>query len=169
MINVSKFKKTNKGEVITLINCIKEECPHYYKTLYSKKIIDNSIDDYFLHDIPKLSEDSCDECEGIITEGAISVEECTRALKQMQHNKSPGPDGLPAEFYTFTFPFIGKAFVKFINGVWLDKEKADQLSNWRPISLLNCDYKILSKTLYLRLSKVLEEIVHPDQTCSVRR
>ena len=41
------------------------------------------------------------------------------------------------------------------------------LKNWRPISLLNVDYKICSKVLSLRLSKVLEFIVDPDQTCSV--
>ena len=41
------------------------------------------------------------------------------------------------------------------------------LKNWRPISLLNVDYKICSKVLSLGLSKVLEFIVDPDQTCSV--
>ena len=41
------------------------------------------------------------------------------------------------------------------------------LKNWRPISLLNVDYKICSKAISIRLSKVLEFIVDPDQTCSV--
>ena len=41
------------------------------------------------------------------------------------------------------------------------------LYNWHPISLLNCDYKMLSKVLCLRLRNVLDEIVHQDQTCSV--
>lgn len=41
------------------------------------------------------------------------------------------------------------------------------LKNWRPISLLNVDYKIGSKAVSLRLSKVLDVIVDPDQTCSV--
>ena len=41
------------------------------------------------------------------------------------------------------------------------------LKNWRPISLLNVDYKICSRALSLRLSKVLDTIVDPDQTCSV--
>ena len=139
-----------------------------------KKIIDNSLDDYFLYNIPKLSEDSCDECECVIT-----IDECRQAIKLMENYKSPGPDGLPKEFYSFAFPFIGQSFVKLINRVWLegtlplsqrqcfitlickDKSKADLLSNWRPISLLNCDYNML------RLRNVLDEIVHPDQTCSV--
>ena len=41
------------------------------------------------------------------------------------------------------------------------------LKNWRPISLLNSDYKIGSKALSLRLSKVLGSFINTDQTCSV--
>ena len=41
------------------------------------------------------------------------------------------------------------------------------LKNWRPISLLNVDYKICSKAVSLRLAKVLDVIVDPDQTCSI--
>ena len=40
------------------------------------------------------------------------------------------------------------------------------LKNWRPISLLNSDYKIGSKALSLRLSKVLGSFINTDQTCS---
>ena len=55
----------------------------------------------------------------------------------------------------------------YITLICKDKNKADLLTNWRPISLLNCDYKILSKVLSLRLRSVIEETVHPDQTCSI--
>ena len=49
------------------------------------------------------------------------------------------------------------------------KKRGDvkHLNNWRPISLLNVDYKIISKAITSRLSKGLEYIVHLDQTCSV--
>ena len=47
------------------------------------------------------------------------------------------------------------------------KDDRRNLKNWRPISLLNVDYKICSKALSLRLCKVLGSIVDPDQTCSV--
>ena len=41
------------------------------------------------------------------------------------------------------------------------------LKNWRPISLLYVDYKIVSKVLSSRLSKVLNTTVDSDQSCSV--
>ena len=50
------------------------------------------------------------------------------------------------------------------------KKRGDikDLKNWPPMSLLNVDYKIISKVMTVRLFRVLEYIVDPDQTCSVR-
>ena len=42
-----------------------------------------------------------------------------------------------------------------------------QLKNWRPVSLLCTDYKLLSKVLATRLGKVMAEVIHVDQSYCV--
>ena len=48
-----------------------------------------------------------------------------------------------------------------------DKDRR-YIENWRPISLLNVDYKIGSKALATRLEKVLPDIIHENQCAYVK-
>lgn len=49
-------------------------------------------------------------------------------------------------------------------------KKGDRLlhKNWRPISLLNVDYKLCARALAGRFLKVLHHVIHRDQTCGVK-
>ena len=51
--------------------------------------------------------------------------------------------------------------------IFKKQDERKNLKNWRPISLLNVDYKIISKVLTSRLSRVLKSVIDQDQTCSV--
>ena len=98
----------------------------------------------------------------------------------MSNNKSPGPDGLCVEFYKMYWKDIKHdLFECFMEGLQHQKLSYSQylavitllykkgiredIKNWRPISLLNVDFKILSKTLSERLKKVMSGIIHTDQ------
>ena len=127
----------------------------------------------------RLSEEDRDKCEGL-----LSLPELMAALGNMSKNKSPEPDGFSVELYSKFWNLLGPILLEVINLCYDDFDlcesmktsntrlvfkKGDRksLKNWRPISLLNVDYKICSKALSLHLSLVLEKIVSPDQTCSV--
>ena len=47
------------------------------------------------------------------------------------------------------------------------KDDPELLKNWRPISLLNVDYKILTKVLVNRIKPLMSTVVNSDQCCSV--
>ena len=127
----------------------------------------------------KLSSD-----QSLLCEGEITLQEIATAVKGLNTGKSPGPDGLPAEFYVKFWDLLGPYLVQIFNVCFHNSEMCDSmkvshtrvvfkkgdaksLKNWTPISLLNVDYKICSKALSLRLAKVLQFIISPDQTCSV--
>ena len=63
---------------------------------------------------------------------------------------------------------VGKMSITQRQGIIILIPKKDKdrelLKNWRPLSLLNTDYKILAKCIANRIKKVLPEIIHCDQT-----
>ena len=100
----------------------------------------------------------------------------------MECNKTPSSDGLPAEFYKVFWNDIADFFLKSINQAYhagqlsvtqrrgiiklIPKKDAEPylIKNWRPISLLNCDYKIAAKAIANRFKHVLPDLIDNDQT-----
>ena len=155
-------------------------CKEFYTQLYTKESVDQSLVEYFLKGLPVLIKEEALKCEGL-----LSKDECLYSIKHMKNNKSPGVDGLPKEFYEINWNVLGDYFVKMANCCYntgslsdtqktgiitlicKNKEKANFLSFWRPITLLCVDYKIISKCLTNRLKRVLPNIIHIDQTAAV--
>ena len=132
---------------------------------------------FFGQEHPSLNDIDKQKCEGLLTE-----KECLEALKTMEPGKSPGTDGLPAEFYKVFWKDVSPFLIRCLNkshqkgklaltqrrgiiSLIPKKDKAlQELKNWRPITLLNCDYKIASKAIASRLKAVLQNLVDNDQT-----
>jgi exonuclease III len=158
-----------------------KETHNFYKALFTAEACDERARNQFLKcDIPRLPDNARESCEGIITE-----EELSNAVKAMENNKSPDFDGLTTNFYKHFWPILGEELTRvynysFNNGlltvsqrrgiITLLFKKGDRtlLKNWRPVTLLNTDYKILTRALANRLQQVLPLIVSSDQTASIK-
>jgi len=102
-------------------------------------------------------------------------------VSQCGSSKCPGPDGFNFFFIKSNWEIIGKDVVRailffqssgyFLRGcnasfITLVPKKANpsELNEFRPISLVGCIYKILSKVLANRLRKVLPSIIDVHQS-----
>ena len=123
-------------------------------------------------------------CAGLA--GELLLEELEAALKRMPRGKSPGDDGLPYEFYTAFWPELCRRLLAVPNGAFhadsaaplplsmrsgritlLYKGKgADRAlpSSYRPITLLNCDYKLAAAAVAARLGAPLSTVIDTSQT-----
>ena len=139
---------------------------------------ENNVDEFTEHlKIPKLSDADRDRIEG-----PLSYEECKKALDTFQNNKAPGEDGFTVEFYMFFFDLLGHDLVASFNAAYdaneltisqrrgvitlIPKEDGSllELSNWRPVTLLNVNCKIATKAIARRIEPLLPNLVHTDQT-----
>lgn len=111
----------------------------------------------------------------------VSVAEVNTALKHSAPGKAPGLDGLPVDLYrkcsTVCAPLLaslytamgvlGEVPVGFLDGVVVIIYKSGprvHASNYRPITLLNTDYRVLAKVLAYRLRKVQPSLIESEQT-----
>ncbi|XP_040998143.1 uncharacterized protein LOC121244182 [Juglans microcarpa x Juglans regia] len=112
------------------------------------------------------------------------AEEVALALKQMHPSKAPGPDGMSPVFFQKYWPIIGKSvtnsvllalntreFPRRLNHTFITlipkKTSPSKVANFRPISLCNVLYKLLSKVITNRLKKVLPDVISDSQCAFV--
>jgi hypothetical protein len=125
--------------------------------------------------VPKLNEDQINDPNSPISPKEIE------AVSNSLIKKSPGLDGFNAEFYqTFKEDLITvlhKLFHKLeaegtlpnsfyeatITLIPKPQKDPTKIENFRPISLMNIDAKILNKILTIRIQEHIETIIHPDQ------
>ena len=127
-----------------------------------------------------LSDDPIPKYIAKRTDGEITKEQIKFAIRKLGNNKSPGPDGLPAEFYKIYEDIITEPLKEALDECYKSggltgsmkqgdivliykKKDPKEIRNYRPITLLNSDYKILTTILAERLKKVCEAAISGPQ------
>ena len=154
---------------------ILKETKSFYQKLYSSTVTqtNNNLHIYDNLFFPEGNVLILDELEQNLCEGPLTETECLESLKSMEPNKSPGSDGLPAEFYKVFWKDIQRHLLNAFNFAYTNgllsvtqrrglitlipkkNKPMNLIKNWRPITLLNCEYKIATKCIASRMKKVL--------------
>jgi len=151
------------GTLITNLKGILQEIEKFYSDLYKADSLTPSeslLNTFLLNpEIPRLTAENAQACEGKLT-----VAECLKS-PQLFENKSPGDDGLTAEFYKAFWNIVGNLVEGSLNysydhgelsnsqkrGIITLIEKKDKhrrdIANWRPISLINVVLNLALKPL----------------------
>jgi hypothetical protein len=170
------------GDKVTLstIEKMLEEVSDIYASLYSDKLTrsqKSKAAEYLKANckrkLSKRESQFCDE--------PIKREELDAAIKKLPSGKAPGIDGLPADFLRHFWNLLSCDFLAVLNKSFASgslpetmqmsnvtlifkKSSRQDIRNYRRISLLCTDYKIIAKALAQRMKLVLPSIIHEDQT-----
>lgn len=151
----------------------------FYSELFRADRCDADCEAEILGGLPQL-----DEVQSASLESTISFEEMSEAVQQLSCGRSSGIDGLPSEFFKRFWTLLGKDVFEALTScldsgtlpvsctravLTLLPKKGDLglLKNWRPVSLLCTDYKIVAKCLSNRLKEIMDMVVHNSQTYCV--
>ncbi len=165
---------TDNGD-LTDEKVIKEEITTFYKNLYEQGG-EPYIDESYFSWVNKIPAEAT-----VALTLPLTKEEVLRTLKTCS-DSAPGPDGIPYSYYRHLWNIFGdiliQAWDESLNSKvlppshrnsilrLLPKEGKDltRLNNWRPITLSNCDHKLITKCYSKRLTDILNSYLHPNQT-----
>ena len=169
-------KKTKQTEIMEILF-------QHFSDLFAERPIDRIKAEEFVDglEMKHLSEVQREEMDRPLT-----LPELTDALREMSNNKAPGTDGFPAEFFKAFWKDIKHFFFRmttesYENGTLPKSLKEgiislipkplkprDEVKSYRPITLLNASYKIISSAVANRVKKALPDVVGNEQTGFIR-
>ena len=147
----------------------------YYKRLYSLEDVDEFVDSLSPLGFPRIDETDARD----LNKQFVAVE-VVKAVQSMGKFKAPGPDGFQAVFYQDCWDIVGESVLKFVLSFFatgsLPRDtnnalialipkvaKPERITQFRPISLCNVLFKIITKAMVGRLKCVMDKLVGPAQ------
>ena len=176
--------KVNSGPLITDPIEINQEVEQFYKELYergNKREADvENLSTEFLKHMSRIPDVNIQKITLPLT-----VHELYNTLKSCS-DSAPGPDGIPYSVIKLTWKHFGPMLLNsWLYSIDCDnlapshkdsylrllpKEGKDTnlLKNWRPITLSNCDIKLITKSLSQRMGDNLDSVIGHQQTAYLR-
>uniref|UniRef100_A0AAQ5YGG3 Reverse transcriptase domain-containing protein n=1 Tax=Amphiprion ocellaris TaxID=80972 RepID=A0AAQ5YGG3_AMPOC len=177
---IYKIKNPRTGQIEESREKIKECFEMFYRDLYKQpEAASEQRIEKFLNGL-ELSK--VKDFQNEILTKPITIKEVNVAISKLKLGKSPGSDGYTGEWYKCLKSSLSTLLVRTFNWVlrtgetppsWheavisvIPKENKDkqECGNYRPISVLNVDYKLFTSILARRLENILPDIINLDQT-----
>ena len=157
---------------------IADAATSYYQSLFAAKPSDPVATEKCLDTLrtgPRIEKTTADECGAEIT-----ADEAIDTCAHLPTGKSPGPDRLPNALYKRLSTVLGPILAKVFNearktgalppslkqglvSILYKKKDREDIRNYRPITLLNGDYKVFTRILTRRTNKAVTEFVSQNQ------
>ena len=172
----------NEGQTITKSDAI---LSLFSKTLQEKYTVQDTTE-IDLNFIQNNVTEKLSEIEKQTLDSEFTLQELSTALQGMKKGKTPGSNGFSVDFFRCFWKQLGVFLHRaleysFSRGKALSTHResiitlipkagrpSHSLKGWRPISLLNVDYKIISTAIANRFRKVIDHIISSSQSAYIK-
>ena len=156
--------------ILTDQKTIEWDVRKFYWMLYRKQEVEITTDEIrnLTGHIKKIS-----NAEKARLEHNIQMDELSKCLKNTRNNIAPVCGGFLGAFYKVFWCFLKNVFLGAVHQILEDKQLPKRskdrryITNWRPLTLLEILYKLLSAALALRLKSVLNNLLGADQKACI--
>jgi len=167
------------GVECTNSDIIKEHVKDFYQHLYNHGRY-TQIEPSFFDNMFTIDADLNDSIKADIT-----LNELWQTLKTLRAT-TPGPDGISNTYIKKLFDIMGPLIIdawryslqknelmwshknSFLRLIPKPGKDTRELKNWRPITLSNCDHKLITKTYNSRLLNIIKDYITPTQTAYIK-
>ncbi|KAE8737584.1 hypothetical protein FOCC_FOCC016953 [Frankliniella occidentalis] len=168
--------KDDSGRTLQDPGDIQDEFFNFYKAKFQDEESAISMPSRILEAL----ESTVSEEDNAALNRPITSEEVLLAVRRSPKRKSPGQDGITAEFYAAAWTVIGESLTEVMNDMWqrqlvpgemtkgtitlIPKIAAPRrIKDFRPITLLDVDAKVLARVMTSRLSELQDKLLHANQ------